>query len=229
MEELELRQYWGIVRKRWLMIISIPVLAAIVSALLSMFVIKPQYSSDTTLLVNQKPTASTSTGVQYDDILASQALVKTYSDIIKSKTIEQAVIDKLGLSLTAPQLDGMISVSSPDQSEVIDVSVVSPSQSEATNIANSLAQVFQNKAQNLMNVQNVRIIDAATNPASPSPVKPNKKLNVAIAFILGLLVSLGIAFLIEYLDNRLKTEEEVRRFINYPVLGSILDYELDAK
>jgi capsular polysaccharide biosynthesis protein len=223
MEELELRQYWNILRKRWILVISIPIIAAIVSALLSFFVLRPQYEADTTLLVNQK--ADTNPSLQYDTIMANQALVSTYSNIIKSRTIEQAVIDNLNLPYTVKQLDAMITVSSPNQSQVIDVKVVDGSQAEAARIANALASVFQSKAESLMDVKNVQVVDPAEVVSNPVPVKPNKKLNVAIAFILGLMVSVGLAFLLEYLDNRLRTEEDVKRYLGLPVLGAIVDYE----
>lgn len=227
MEELELREYWAIIRKRWKLVLILPFLLAIVSGLLSFFVIQPEYKSETTLLVNQKP--SNTQNVQYDAIMASQALVKTYSDIIKSNTVEQQVVSNLQLPFPVSQLDKMVTVSAPDQSEVIQVNVTSKSASLSTDIANALASVFQTKAQSLMEVQNVQIVDPAVTPAHPVPVKPNKKLNIAIAFILGLMVSVGIAFLLEYLDNRIRTEEDVRRYLNLPVLGGIMDYEIENK
>lgn len=227
MEELELRAYWTIIRKRWKLVVIIPIIAVIVSGVLSFFVLKPKFESETTLLVNQKP--SNAQNVQYDSIMASQALVKTYSDIIKSNTVEQQVISDLNLPYTVSQLNSMISVTAPDQSEVIQVNVTSVSPNLSTKIANSLASVFQTKAQSLMDVQNVQIVDPAITPAHPVPVKPNKKLNIAIALILGLMVSVGLVFLLEYLDNRLRTEEDVRRYLNLPVLGGVMDYEIENK
>lgn len=223
MEELELREYWLIIRKHLLLVVLIPVIAVIVSGVVSFFVIQPQYSASTTLLVNQQ--TSTTNPLQYQDIQVSEALVKTYSNIIKSHTIESKVISDLGLNTTAAILDGSISVSSPDQSQVIEVTVTNGNQASAAKIANDLAQVFQGKAQTLMNVENVQIIDHALVQANPSPVKPNKKLNLAIALILGLMVSIGLAFLLEYLDNRIRTENDARRYLNLPVLGAVMDYK----
>ena len=222
MEELELREYWHIIRKRWLLVVLIPVIAVIISGVLSFFVIKPQYQATTTLLVNQK--ISNNTALQ-QDIAASQALVNTYTNIIKSENIESTVIANLHLHMTPAQVNSMVSVSSPNQSQVIQVDVTSPSYNEAMQIANGLASVFQQKAQVLMNVQNVQIIDKALQQANPHPVKPNKKLNLAIALILGLMVSIGLAFLLEYLDNRIRSEDDVRRYLNLPVLGTVMDFE----
>lgn len=222
MEELELREYWHIIRKRWLLVVLIPIIAVIISGVLSFFVIKPEYQATTTLLVNQK--ISNNTALQ-QDIAASQALVNTYTNIIKSENIESTVISNLHLHMTPAQVNGMVSVSSPNQSQVIQVDVTSPSYNEAMQIANGLASVFQQKAQVLMNVQNVQIIDKALQQVSPHPVKPNKKLNLAIALILGLMVSIGLAFLLEYLDNRIRSEDDVRRYLNLPVLGTVMDFE----
>lgn len=222
MEELELREYWTIIRKRWLLVLSIPFIAALTSALVSLFVLTPMFAANTTLLVNQND--STNPMLVYQQITASQALVKTYSDVIKSNTIEQSVIDQLHLPYTQKQFDAMINVTSPDQSQVIQVTVTAPNQAAAAHIANAVSDVFQKRAQVWMNVKNIQIVDPAVVQSHPIAVKPNKKLNVMIAFILGFMVSVGLAFLLEYLDNRLRTEEDVQRYLKLPVLGAIIEY-----
>ena len=53
------------------------------------------------------------------------------------------------------------------------------------------------------------------------PVKPNKKLNIAIAVVLGLMIFTLLAFVLEYLDNTLKTPEDINKELGLPVLGVI--------
>jgi capsular polysaccharide biosynthesis protein len=221
-EELELREYWAIIRKRITLVLAIPLIAALVSGVISFFVLKPQYEANTTLLVNQKQ--DNNPLLEYQVIMANQALVKTYSDIIKSQTLENQVISQLHLPYTVDELDKMVDVSAPDQSQVIEVSVTAPTQVEAAKIANTLASVFQQQAEKLMDVKNVQIVDPAAVESHPKPVKPNKTLNIAVAFILGFMVSVGLALLLEYLDNRLRDEEAVMKYLNLPVLGTVLDY-----
>lgn len=222
-EEIELREYWNLIRKRWKMVIAIPLIAVVASALVSLFVLHKKYEESTTLLVSNTQ-SSQGQSVQYQDILANQALVHTYSDIVKSQTVESQVIVDLHLSLNVAQLDSMIKVTSPNSSEVIQLSVTNENPQLAADIANDLATVFKSKAQSIMQADNVQVIDKAVVPAKPVAISPNKKLNVAIAFILGLMASIGLAFLMEYLDYRVRTEEDVRKHLGLPVIGVVGDF-----
>jgi len=62
-----------------------------------------------------------------------------------------------------------------------------------------------------------------TDPATPgdAPVKPNKTLNIALGLIFGLVMGIGLAFFIEYLDTSVKTIDDVERAFQAPVLGVI--------
>jgi polysaccharide biosynthesis transport protein len=69
---------------------------------------------------------------------------------------------------------------------------------------------------------NVRIVDAAEVPKSP--VKPRVFINLVLGFILGAALGVGLAFFQEYLDNTLKTADEVERLLRLPSLGLLPDY-----
>ncbi|MEG1870805.1 MAG: GNVR domain-containing protein, partial [Peptostreptococcaceae bacterium] len=66
---------------------------------------------------------------------------------------------------------------------------------------------------------NIRIIESVKLPEAP--VSPNVKMNIAIAFMLGLMVSVGLCFLLEFLDNTYKTKESLERELDIPVIGAI--------
>lgn len=79
-----------------------------------------------------------------------------------------------------------------------------------------------------MNVDNVNILSTAEVKENPSPVKPQPVLNMAIAFVVGLMTGVGLAFLLEYLDNTIKTEQDIERVLQLPVLGAISEMDDDA-
>lgn len=66
---------------------------------------------------------------------------------------------------------------------------------------------------------NIRIVENATPPLYP--IKPNKKKNVLLAIVLGIFGGVGIAFFLEYLDQSMRTEEDVQNFLDLPVLAVI--------
>lgn len=65
----------------------------------------------------------------------------------------------------------------------------------------------------------LQVISPAT--LKDKPVKPNKKLNIAIAGVLGLIMSLALAFVLEFLDNKVRTQEDIEKQLGLPVLGVI--------
>lgn len=153
----------------------------------------------------------------------SQKLVATYSQIVKSERIADAVIEKLDLDLTAAQLNSKVSVSQLGDTEILKITVKDEDPELAALIANTESEVFQKEINDMMEVENVSTIDVAKVPVSP--VSPNKLMNIAIATVLGMMVSVGLVFVLEFLDRTYKTPTDIERHLGLPILGAIPDIE----
>ena len=231
---MELREYIEIIKKRLAFIIVFTVVATGLAGVISFFVLSEVYQAGTTLYAGKLVDAKEA--MVYTELLAGQILVKDYREIAKSRTIAQEVRDSLSKeNIDNPDLQrvlakadvgfsNMISVDLKNDTRIIEIKVQHTSPEVCAIIANRLAEVFQDSAMKLMKVENVQIIDKAEIPKYP--VKPNKAMNVAIGFVLGLMVSLAIVFLIEYLDNTIKTPEDVVKYTELTVIGAIPKYEL---
>lgn len=79
----------------------------------------------------------------------------------------------------------------------------------------------------VMEPTDVQIIDKAIIPEKP--IKPKKLLNTVIAAILGIFVGIGLAFLSEYMNKTIRTAEDVKQYLDLPVLGSIPDFNSDTR
>jgi capsular polysaccharide biosynthesis protein len=218
---VELQEYLQIIKKRWLLILAITVSAAAISAVVSFFVIKPTYKSDISVIIGKTDTSlgGSSQTANYNDILMYQKLVKTYSELAKSRTVAEHVIKSLDLNMTPGALQGMISVSPKGDTEFLTIAVTSRNAEQAMNIANQLARSLKAVSIDVKKMDNVSILDAALLPTSPASPRP--MLNIAIAFFLGLMVSVGLVFLLEYLDSTVKTQDDIEKLIGVPVIGVI--------
>ena len=157
----------------------------------------------------------------------SQKLVNTYSQIVKSRSIAEDVIKKLDLDLTPSQVQDMLSVSGVGDTEVIQIKVKNENPQLAANIANTVADVFKKEVKSMMKVDNVSTIDTAEIPVNP--VSPNKMMNIAIAGVLGMMVSVGLVLVLEFLDRTYKTPTDIERHLGLPIIGAIPDLELSKK
>lgn len=218
-ETISLQDLFKTIRKRLSLIAIITIIAMTISGIVSFLFMTPIYQASTQILVNQEKDEQNQLSSQ--DIQANLQLINTYNVIIKSPAILAEVIENLKLDMSVGQLNANISVNSEQNSQVVNVSVQDPDPNLSVDIANMIATVFKEDIVDLMNVDNVTVLAEAEMAEKPSPVKPNPKLNIAIAAVVGLMIGVGVAFLLEYLDTTVKNEEDIEELLQLPVLGLI--------
>ena len=218
-ETISLQELFKTLKKRIGLIISAVILAVIIAGVVSYLLLTPIYQASTQILVNQQQVETNQ--IYSQDIQTNLQLINTYNEIIKSRAILSKVIENLDLNTSPGKLNSKITVNSAQDSQVLNIDVHDPDPHVAVDIANTTAEVFQEEIQVLMNVDNVNILSPAIQSENPSPVKPNPVLNMAIAAVIGLMISVGIAFLLEYLDTTVKTEQDIEELLGLPILGLI--------
>ena len=225
-DEMTLEDIFKALKKRWLLIVSVTLMFLIGGSVFVLFFGPvPQYQSSTTVLVDYR--ASETEALTQNDINLSQKLVQTYTEIIKSLTILNPVIEEMDLSLTPNELLKKIAVSQVNETEIIKSSVTDEDPILARDIANTLAEIFSEEISHIMKVDSTSILDEAVLPTTP--LAQNKVTKIAIAGILGMMVSVGLVFLFEYLDRSIKTADETEHLLGVPVLGVIPKSKVEGK
>ncbi|MGN0026409.1 MAG: YveK family protein [Clostridium sp.] len=219
MEEqvLSLDELFEAIKKRWLMIISITLIATIFSAALSFFIIKPQYEANTKVFIGKEE--GENKAYNQGDVIMYQQLMKTYSETIKTKDLISKALKEVNLKLKVEDVLKNLTVVTVADTQILEVKYKSNSPQEAKVVIEGISDEFIKTSKELVPNGNIQIIEAVEVPEKP--VSPNKKMNIAIAFLLGLMVGVGLAFLLEFLDNTFKNKEQLEREFEIPVIGSI--------
>ena len=223
-ETIDLREYFGIIKKRFWIIALITVIAAVVSGIISFFMLKPVYEAKSTLIVNTEKNEETQmiTGDQFN---VTQKLAVTYGEIIKSRAVLEDVIKNLKLDNEYEDLVKNVTVSPVKDTQIISISVQDTNKQKARDIANEIPKVFTKEAKRITKANDIQVIDKAILPQSP--IKPNKMMNITIAAALGAMIGLFVVFLIEYLDNKLKTPQDIEKHLGLSVLGVVPNEKLE--
>jgi capsular polysaccharide biosynthesis protein len=211
--ELEIKEYLKILYKRLWIVISMVLIITSITAVYSYKYIQPVYEASVKLIVTKSQVLQ---GVQIMDngsIDTNIKLINTYKEIIKTTAIMDKVVSKYpNLGLKADQLIGMVNVNSTNESQLMTISVQDMSYTRAAQIVNATAEVFRNQIPLLMKIDNVTVLNEADLTNKPAPIKPNPKMNVVISFIMAIMLAVGLVIILEYLDDTIKSEEDIKAF-----------------
>lgn len=224
MEEqvISLSEIFEALKKRWIMIVAITVVATLISGVLSFFVIDPVYETSTKLFIGKEE--SDETAYNTNDIQMYQKLLQTYAQAIKTRDLVGRAINGLSYDLEAENVVEALTVTPVTDTQILQIKYQSKDPQEAKDVLKNITEEFITTSKELVSNGNVKVIEEVQLPENP--ISPNKKMNIAIAFLLGLMVSVGLVFLIEYLDNTYKSKEQLEKELDIPVLGTIPDVDM---
>lgn len=219
MEEqvIRLDELFEALKKRWLMIVTVTLIATIISAALSFFVIKPKYEASTKVFIGKDE--GDNQAYNQNDVIMYQKLMKTYSEAIKTKDLVSRSLQGTSLELKPEDVLANLTVSPVSDTQILQIKYKSNNPQEAKVVIQELTNEFIKTSKELVPNGNIKTIEEVQLPEKP--VSPNKKMNIAIAFLLGLMVSVGLAFLLEFLDNTFKSKDQLERELEIPVIGVI--------
>lgn len=215
--------YVQILRRRWRTLLAVALAVLALSAGLTLLA-TPQYTSSTQFFVSTADSASNSQLAQGGTF--TQQRVKSYSELLKSPKLLDPVIAKSGIDDSPSVVASKISVTTPPETVVIDVTVTDPSRAKARDIAQAIAETFPPVVSDLERVtpdaaSPVKITLLREPTEADSPVSPRPMRNLVLGVVLGLLLGFVAAVVKHFLDTKLRTKEDVESLTDAVVLGGI--------
>ena len=227
--EIDLLQVWEIIKEKLILFILICMVTCTIALCITKFLMKEEFTATAKMIVVQKSdSASAQQNYTYSDLQLSQKLAATYSQIIMSEAISDPVISNLNLydlyQIDSEKYGKIVKVSSANNTEVMNIDVTTNDPQLSTDIANEVVDVFEDKIYDIMQIENVTTLTDAKVPQKKSG--PSTLKNTAIGGMIGLLICGVITILQLFTDTKVKTEEEVKKIFDYPIIGSIPDFEI---
>lgn len=225
---LNLQDFVKTLRTRWLTVCVTVVITLLAAAAVTLLT-TPLYQASTRLFVSTN--GGSTLAETYQGNRVSQERVVSYTQLLTGETLAQRTIDKLGLDMSAPELQSRVTASSKLDTVLIDVQVLDTSPVRARDIANALSDEFVVMVRELETPEdgtspNARVVVEQRASISDSPVEPQPPRNMAIGLGLGLVLGIGLAVLRDLLDITVKRREEFEEITKAGIVGSVpLDKE----
>lgn len=223
MEEniISLKEIFEILKKRWKLILTFTLASTLVASISLFLLIAPQYESSTKVFIGKEESQKKDYNIS--DIQMYQKLLKTYAEVIKTEDLITKSIEAAKLDIKPKEaLNNLTVVSVPD-TQILELKYKSNSPEEAVKLISSVRDEFVKLSSELVPNGNVQVLEEARFPMGS--VSPNKKMGLVIAIMLGLMIGIGVTFLIEFLDNTYKSKEHLEKELDIPVLGTVPNLE----
>lgn len=213
--EIDLLDLLKALKKKILIIILVAVIGAAGAGAYSFLVAKPVYESTASIYVLTQSTSITSLA----DIQASSSLALDYIELIKSRPVVEDVIEDCGLDLEYEEMLEKLTVANPADTRIIEISIQDGDRGVATRVANSFSTISRKQISDIMQTDEPTVVEVAQRP--DDPIKPEKKKNIAIGFILGALLASIVIAVMHILNDHIRSEDEIERYLGLNTLASI--------
>lgn len=224
-KEIDLTKIWRIIKRRFWTLVLVAVLCLALGGAYVGFIAPRLYTTDVLLYIWQDSTSpETPNNSNYNELLYFSQLVNDYQVLIKSRLVTEMVAENLSLDESvASSLSDRITVGTKNNTRHITITVEDTDPIRATYIANTVADVFAEVVVETMNAGTVKIIDKAIEPQAPS--SPDVKMSLAISLLIGIALGLGLIFLMEMLDTKVRSASDIEELTGYKMLGFVPLYD----
>lgn len=210
--EIDLLELFHYLKKKLWIILASFAACAVLGFVVSAFFITPEYTASTRVYVLNR---SNETSVVSSDFTLSNYMISDYKVLITGKNVTDEVENILGLD----KLTASISVSAESNTRILQISVTDTDPQRAANIANTVREVASTQIKEIMDVDAVNLVYAAEVPKAPS--SPNVMRNTVLAAALGMIAAIGVLAVIFILDDTIRTEEDVEKYLGLGTMGVI--------
>lgn len=222
---MKIRNIIYLAMRKWWIIVLFAILGGGIGFYQSIYSVQTLYSSDATLYALNKDKLQSGQTLSTQDLSVSQAVVRQYSGIFYSRSVTEAAAVKLEeYNVSASMLSSMVQITSQEDSTVLKVSAVAPDPELAAAAANAMAEEFIIQIRAITNSDFIGVLDRAL--PQEYPIQSNGIKKMILFLFGGVVIALGIIYLLLYFDTRVHSVEDIEDSLQLRVIGIIPEHDI---
>ena len=202
-------------RKKIVLIIVCAILGGAVMGVYSFFIATPIYQSTSKLYILSKTTSITSLA----DIQVGSSLASDYVELIKSRPVVLTVIKDMDLDMSYDAMVNNLIVENVSDTRLVKITVSDTDPERAKLIANKFAKVAKVQISNIMRTDEPTIAEAAV--VKRTPVSPDKRKNILIGILIGIVLSCGYVTIRFLMDDTIKDPDDIAKYLELDNLAIV--------
>ena len=216
-DTIDLLELFYVLKKKILLILMAALIGGCVAGAYMQFFMTPVYSSMSSILVLSKETTLTSLA----DLQLGASLTSDYTVLIKSTPVLEQVIENLNLDTTVEELKNQISINNPTDTRILEITVQDTDAAMAKKVVDEIANVSSDYIGDKMEVVPPKVIEVGK--IATVRTSPSVKKNIMLGFLLGFVACAGIIVVYAVMDDTIKTEEDIEKYLGVSVLAKVPD------
>lgn len=213
--QIDLLELAGVLWRKLWAIVACLVIGAVLAGGYTKLMVTPQYTATSMIYILGQTTSISSVA----DLQLSSELTADFTIMAKSRSVIQSVIKELDLDMSYEQLVEAVDLENPTDSHILKIHVTNSDPKLAKTISNAMAEAVAENISSVMATDKPSIAEKAITPKAPS--SPNLTKNIAMGGIVAAAIAVAIIVLGYLLDDTIKTEEDVRKYLQLNTLAEI--------
>ena len=215
MGQIDLLEVANVIWQKIWAVIMCFVIGAVLFGGYTKMMVTPQYTATSMIYILGQSTSISSVA----ELQLSSELTADFTIMAKSRSVINGVIKEMDLNMSYDQLKNSVEVSNPSDSHILQIAVTNPDPKLAKDISNTMANAVAENIASVMATDKPSIAEKAVTPGAPS--SPNLMKNIAMGGIVGAALAVGLIVLGYMMDDTIKTEEDVRKYLQINTLASV--------
>ena len=213
--EIDLKELFFALLNKWHLIVLSGFLCALIGLSAAMFVIPEKFESKTSIYIYNQQNEN----MTYNDLQTGSTLTKDYEVLVKGRTVLESAIEKLELDLTYEEINNMVTVSVPASTRIVEITVETTDPYLSRDIADAVREISSKSIAEVMGVDAVNVVETANLPEEKS--SPSVTKFTLLGGMLGGVLACGVVVLLFLLNDTIRTQDDVEKYLGVCTLGVI--------